>query len=116
MVKIRTPLFSFSAFGNLSKSIIYTASKGVNIVKKFYQSKDNPTIRRLQIRDTYKNGKDAWNSLSEEEQEQYNVRAKGKKMNGFNLFMKEYLKGNIPTSNNALYDVGLYDLSFYWLD
>lgn len=33
----------------------------------------------------------AWQGLTEEQQNQYNQRAKGKRFSGYNLFLKEYL-------------------------
>lgn len=116
MVKVKSPLFSSTARGNLGKILIFTKSKAKKIVKKFFKSFDNKTEKRLEIRLVYSQGCSAWNLLTPAEKETYNENSKGKNLTGFNLFMREYLEEYIPLSNNGLYGTGLYDHSYYWED
>ena len=39
-------------------------------------------------------GVEAWQNLTSEQKEVYNVRTIGKKMSGYNLFLREYLKSH----------------------
>jgi len=103
VAKVNAPLFSFKAFGSVGKGITYTASKGINIVKRFFKSKDNLTSRRLQIRETYQEGILAWKDLTPEQKQGYEEQASGKTLTGYNLFMQEFLNENIPAYIYGLY-------------
>lgn len=108
MVKVVGPIFSSTAKGNMERILVYTRTKGINIVKRFIKSLDRKTERKLLIREVYKNGCSAWNSLTPTEKEEYEEKSKTKNITGFNLFMREYLKENIPP-----FDYGIYEISKY---
>ena len=52
----------------------------------------NPrTVSQQANRQILADGVLAWQGLTEEQQNQYNINAKGKHMSGYNLFLREYL-------------------------
>ena len=116
MVKVKNPLFSFTASGHFKKVIIFTSSKGTAIAKKFFKSKDTKSPVQLTRREIYIQGVNGWNYLPEGEKEEYEERAKAKALTGFNIFMREYLKShNLPYSM-GVYGLGIYDLDLYYPD
>lgn len=55
----------------------------------------NPRTEAQQAnRQKITNGVQAWKNLTEEEKSVYNKKAIGKRMSGYNLFLRQYLKSN----------------------
>jgi len=57
----------------------------------YYITKNPRTIPQQANRQIYADGVAAWQALTENEKATYNIRAKGKKYSGYNLYLKEYL-------------------------
>lgn len=57
----------------------------------FYITKNPRYAPQQANRQKYADGVLAWQGLTEEQKNQYNEKAKGKRMSGYNLFLKEYL-------------------------
>ena len=57
-----------------------------------YRIVKNPRSYEQQAnRQKYADSVAAWKALTNDEKNQYNIRAKGKRMSGYNLFQKEYM-------------------------
>ena len=64
----------------------------VKYYREPYYITRNPRSDEQQTnRQKYADGVAAWKALTSEEKNQYNIRAKGKRMSGYNLFLKEYM-------------------------
>lgn len=61
------------------------------VKEKFYVPTNPRTPAQQAWRDKYADSIVAWRALTSEQKEVYNVRARGKKMSGYNLFQKEFL-------------------------
>jgi len=57
----------------------------------YYITKNPRTEPQQTWRGVFANAVAAWQALTPEEKNEYNVKAKGKRMSGYNLFLKEYL-------------------------
>jgi len=65
---------------------------GTKYYREPYYITRNPRSDEQQTnRQKYADGVAAWKALTSEEKNQYNIRAKGKRMSGYNLFQKEYM-------------------------
>lgn len=113
MAKVKAPLISLDASGNLNRVITYTSSKQTKIVKKFVASPDAQTENQIILRTVFEEGKDAWNLLTEEEKQVYNARAEGQALTGYNIFMSEYINQNYPPTETKKYGEGLYGQFVY---
>jgi hypothetical protein len=113
MAKVDGPLNSIEASGNYGKQIIFSNSKGINIVKRFFASRDPNTAGQQAQRTLYTNGVNQWNNLTDEQKAYFTEKALTKNLTGFNYFMSIYLKGENPLNYLSLYGVGLYGVSVY---
>jgi len=116
VVKLKSPLFSLTASGHFKKAIIFTSSKGIAIAKSFFKSKDTKSSVQLDRRLIYRQGVNEWNYLPEGEREEYDNKAKGKPLTGFNVFMKEYLKSHNLPYCMSVYGIGIYGIDLYYPD
>ena len=57
----------------------------------YYITRNPRTDEQQTNRQKYADGVAAWQALTSDEKNQYNIRAKGKRMSGYNLFLKEYM-------------------------
>ncbi len=57
----------------------------------YYITKNPRTIPQQANRQKYADGVAAWQALTDEQKNQYNINAKRKNFSGYNLFLKEYL-------------------------
>lgn len=109
MAKVKAPLGSFSARGAIAKTFIYRTILGINIVSRFHKPNDyrkkDATALQLTQRALYSAGVLAWNVLSQNNKDDFAIRALPKHLTGFNLFMSEYLK-NPPETNFRLLETG----------
>lgn len=94
MVKCIGPLGSMSARGKVGALVYQTGDYG-QYCKIHTPQRKKPSA--LQIEQNYKFGltADKWRSLSDEEKKSWNILARGKKMTGYNL----YIKLNFPVSS-----------------
>lgn len=65
-----------------------------HISMKFYRPTNPQTIPQQALRGTFADGVANWQGLTTLEKVEYNNRAKGKKMSGYNLFLREYMLSN----------------------
>jgi len=65
-----------------------------NYREPYYITRNPRTELQQAHRQKYGEAVGAWRGLTPEEKNQYNVRAKGKRYSGWNLFYKEYLESN----------------------
>lgn len=91
MAKVTGPLFSVSASGNIKRTLVYTSSKGVAIVKKLTPATDKRSEAQDEQRNLYQFFVGIWNGLTPEQKEPWNTQAKGHPLTGFNVFMSYYL-------------------------
>lgn len=91
MAKVTGPLFSFSASGNIKKTLVYTSSKGVAIVKKLTPATDFRTSEQADRRNLYQLLVGVWNGLTQGQKTTWNDQAVGHPLTGFNIFMSYYL-------------------------
>ena len=91
MAKSIGPLGSNSAHGKIGPLVFQTSRFGQQI---HIHTPQRVEATESQLAQRYKFGitADAWRGLSDEEKESWNVQARGLKMTGFNLYIKE----NIP--------------------
>jgi len=65
-----------------------------NYREPYYITKNPRTDLQQANRQKYADSILAWRGLTDEQKNQYNKRAIGKRMSGYNLFQKEYLKSH----------------------
>jgi len=108
MAKVKHPLMSIGASGSIGRAITFTKSRGVAICKGFSVSLDRESEEQLILRGVYSSGVVVWNGLSQPQKDVWNDSASGKKVTGFNLFMKNYMNNNYPPIEIGEYDVSEY--------
>ncbi len=91
MAKVNGPCFSFSASGNIKKTIVFTTHKGQPRVKWYKKSEDARTHDQLMQRGLYQQGKNVWLGMSTEEKAPYRELAKTQYPSGYSLFLSYYL-------------------------
>lgn len=91
MAKVKAPLFSIDARGNIKRTLVYTFRKGVNIVKYFTASPDPNTHAQILQRGLYSKAVDAWNDLTGDQKLLWNNYIGGDVLTGYNAFIKNYL-------------------------
>lgn len=69
--------------------------KGVQITRMpFYRPTNPQTGPQMAWRAVFATGLSTWGGFTEPQKNVYRVRARGNRMSGFNLFMREYLAAN----------------------
>ncbi len=63
----------------------------VVVKEKFYTPTNPQTVAQQAWRQVYADSIVAWQALTDNQKEQYNIKAKFKPYSGYNLFQKEYL-------------------------
>ena len=94
MARVNGPLLSIKASGNIDKTIVFSYSRGINIVKWFKKSPDAQTVQQTFQRGLFYDAKEEWNKLTSEQRAEYNARAYGRFFTGYNLFISEYIYFN----------------------
>ena len=90
MAKVKMPLLSMEARGELGKSMIYQEQKyGGSVVKKFAIPRVGQAASQLEQRARYRAALDGWNALSEAAKESYRRRARLVHLLGINLYLRE---------------------------
>jgi len=107
MVKVLGPLFSNSAKGKYG-AMVFQSSPNGNIVRCHVPQKKKPSKKQLFQNYLFGSTADKWRSLSDEDKQHYEYLAKGKKMTGFNY----YLKHQMPSAA-LYYGYGQYGLTVY---
>lgn len=108
MAIVINPFGSISAHGKFG-GLIYQSGKWGQIVKGHVPQRGKPS--KLQLIQNYLFGitADKWRLLTDEQKEEWDKKASGLKMSGFNLYIKE----NIRTPGNVLYGTAKYGQGRY---
>ena len=86
----RTPKLEPINFSGIYRSDNVTG-KTKYYKEPYYITKNPRTVPQQANRQKYADGVLAWQALTTEQKAVYNISAKGKRMSGYNLFLKEYL-------------------------
>ena len=90
MAKVKMPLLSAEARGELAKAMIYQEQKyGGSTVKKFAIPTVGQAASQLEQRARYRRALDGWNALSENVKQTYRDRARAVHLLGINLYLRE---------------------------
>lgn len=91
MAKLINPLFSNSAHGRLG-GLIFEVGKFGQYVKAHVPQHRKPTAAQYQQNYFFGVVADAWRLLSPEEKQEWNVKAYGSGMSGYNLYIKKNIQ------------------------
>ena len=95
MAKLWGPLFSLSAHGKLG-ALIYECGRYGQYVKGLTPQRYKPSEAQLVLNVTFGITAENWHALTDQQKETYNVNARGTKMTGFNLYIKQHFHENLP--------------------
>lgn len=109
MAKIGGPLFSHTASGLIGERLVFSRRASGQQARFQKAQKDVITDSRTAQRTKYTNSVNAWNALSQAEQDVYIDRAKNKRYTGYNLFLSEFII--IPPT--TIYGVAIYGIDKY---
>lgn len=108
MAKVINPFGSVSAHGRIGGLVFQTGRWG-QIVKGHVPQRGAPTKKQYNQNYLFGLAADDWRFLTDEEQEEWNIKARGKRMTGFNLYIKE----NIFHPENVTYGKARYGIGKY---
>lgn len=91
MVKLVNPLFSNSAAGKCG-GLIYQTGKYGQYAKGHVPQHKKPTEAQLQQNFFFGEASDAWRILTPEQKQEWNIKAYGSGMSGYNLYIKENIQ------------------------
>lgn len=94
MTKARIPLFSFSAIGQLTKSLSFRKRGRLHIAEEKPIPTDAKSLAQLSWRHMYQKAVALWHALSADEQNDWESQARRRHMTGFAWFMSQCLKPN----------------------
>ena len=78
--------------GTIGKSLTICTRYGRQYIRKWTKPRDPKTIFQLDQRKKFAEANEAWKALSYDERQVYNERAMGMNMNGYCLFVSEFVK------------------------
>lgn len=113
MSQVVGPLFSLNAKGKWGNTLTFTSAFNRNIVKKTPRTKLPASGNQLGVRKVFSDGIVAWNGLPIEEKEEYNQKAKGKSLTGFDIFISDYMNENLKKLGWGKYGAGKYGVNKY---
>ena len=113
MAKVKGPLFSVSASGNIKKTFLFSSWRGIPVVKQYVDIPDTLTDKKGAVRLAYSAGCDAWNDLTAAEKEPYKETGQRKNLTGFNVFISQYLNNHIEDYTTATYGTSVYGTGRY---
>ena len=91
MVKVINPLFSNSARGRVG-GLIFQVGRSGQYVKGHVLQHGRPTEAQRQQNYFFGVAADSWRLLTDEQKQEWNVRAYGLHMSGFNLYIKKNIE------------------------
>jgi len=91
MVKLLNPLFSNTASGRFG-GLIYESGPWGPYAKALVPQHRKPTAKQIQQNYFFGIAADSWRELTDAEKAEWNVKARGMKMTGFNLYIKENIE------------------------
>lgn len=108
MAKVKGPLFSMDARGQIGKALVYAGWKGIAYVREWFIPQNPKSTLQVKIREIFAMGVERWQIIGSTPQEGWETGAerKGKTQSGFNYFMSEYVKdmwaGDTPSDTSPL--------------
>lgn len=80
--------------GTLGKSMTVCLRNGKRYIREWKKPYDPKSPIQLHRRGRFKEAMDAWHALPKAEREEFNRRARRKRIYGVNLFVGEYMRAN----------------------
>lgn len=108
MAKVRGPLYSLSASGQIGQAMVFAQWKGIPWVREQFIPQNPKTAGQVAQRLIFTQGVDRWHYVSASQKTgwQTGIERKGYTMSGFNYFMSEYIKsmvaGETPSDDSPL--------------
>lgn len=108
MAKVRGPLYSISASGQIAQAMVFAHWKGIPWVREQFIPQNPRTAGQVAQRLIFSQGVERWHTLSDAQKIlwQTGIERKGYTMSGFNYFMSEYIKsmvaGTTPVDDSPL--------------
>ncbi len=103
MSKVKGPLGSLAARGSVGGVLTFSRRKTGQQVRFQRKQKDAQSPGQLAQRANYYEAVEGWNNLALEEQQAWGTLAVGKKMSGYNFYLKSYLLGEIIIPGYSIY-------------
>jgi len=103
MARVKNPLMSQDARGKIG-NVVFEKTGKTNYCKINKTSKKPPSTEQQSRRKKWGEGIEVWRSLTDEQKQVWKDYAKGKKGNGFNYFMQDFMVN---------LQVGVYGVSEY---
>ena len=91
MVKVINPLLSHSASGRIA-GIVYETGRYGTYAKTHTPQRKKPSDAQIQQNLYFGEASDSWRELTDEQKKEWNQKASGLKMTGYNLFIKENIE------------------------
>jgi len=99
MAKVKGPLFSLGASGQIAKTLVYMTWKGIDDVRTYVVPANPKTADQQQQRGYFTNAIDAWHEdgYTEDDVSAFNLYALAQKIaaSGFNMFVKLYVLAKV---------------------
>lgn len=99
MAKVKGPLFSLGASGQIAKTLVYMVWKGIDDVREFVIPANPKTEDQQQQRGYFGDAVEAWHvdGYTEEDVKAWNMYALSQKIaaSGFNMFNRFYIKAKV---------------------
>ena len=95
MAKVKGPLFSIDARGQIAKAMVFGGWKGIPWVREWFKPQNPNSTAQQAIRLMFSQGVDAWHFTLDAQQIidwQTAADASGKVLSGFNFHLSEYIK------------------------
>lgn len=113
MAKVKGPLFSIDARGQIANAMVFGGWKGIPWVREQFIPQNPNTSEQQWVRQMFSDGVDAWHYTLTAQQIidwQTAVDRKGVVMSGFNFFMSEYINsmkvGETPSNDPPAHLLG----------
>jgi len=101
MAKVSAPLLSLKATGSFGKTLLFSDAKHfcfTHLKKRLSKIKRLASTDQAEVRSVFSAGVLAWNNLTLEEKESYNLLAQPLNLTGYNYFLSEFIHDfDIPT-------------------
>ena len=94
MAKLKAPLLSFFATGNLAKILAFRGRGSTTVAERYPFPKDARSSPQLTWRTIFQMAVDWWHQLSSAEQAEWEALARPRHMTGYALFLSTALKPN----------------------
>ena len=88
MAKVTGPLFSIDAAGKFGDSMVFAKWKGINYVRRHTHATQPNTARQRSVRNRFTEAAAMYQLLSGPDKAAWKLRAAGRPLTGYNLFMK----------------------------